>query len=503
MSALFQLNSLREYPSLKAILYYSSQDLHAQYGLRHFLNKYNFAAADNPQNADVCIGYSASEGLGSKTQILLSSTAKDGCCFLRFEDKVIPFFKQPVKTDSGRYLVMAEDHNQPYPCITISDKKINIGFDIFAETGRTLAGCYDALFLKNDKPGKYLKATPIVDVLEEILFSAIRRLRPDLCPNPGFSWPDGHQFAMVLTHDVDRIYKTHQYLRSILSSSVKADLSGLSYHTANLLFKHGRNNPFWTFDSVCSLEDSLGVKSTFFFLQETGRVNPFNPKSWGIYHGRYDIRKSAVKNTICRLDEQGYEIGVHGSYRSYKNPVLLKKEKSLMESITGSEAAGIRQHFLNYDRDVTPSLHHICGFKYDTSIGFRPGQGMGFRRGTSFPFPIMSSDGRELPVLELPLIIMDTAIGPAAAGEECFDLMRQVEKYRGVFTVLWHQNTLNKKEFPFLSGLYETLIMEARKRGAWIATAREVYHWITAQDQFTDTCQENYKPGSKSPSHME
>lgn len=76
MSALFQLNSLREYPSLKAILYYSSQDLHTQYGLRHFLNKYNLAAADNPQYADVCIGYSAPEGLGSKTQILLSSTAK-------------------------------------------------------------------------------------------------------------------------------------------------------------------------------------------------------------------------------------------------------------------------------------------------------------------------------------------------------------------------------------------------------------------------------------------
>ncbi len=496
MSALFQLNSLREHPSLKAKLYYSSQDLYAQYGLRHFLNKYNFAAADNPQYADVCIGYSASEIPGPKTQILLSSTAKDGCCFLRSEEKVIPFFKQPMKTDSGRHLVMAEDHNQPYPCISVTDKEINIGFDFFAETGRTLAGCYDTHFLKNDNAGKYLRATPIVDVLEEILFSAIRKIRPDLCPNPGFSWPDGHQFAMVLTHDVDRIYKTHQYLHSILTSSVKADLSGLGYHTANLLFKHGRNNPFWNFDSVCSLENSLGVKSTFFFLQENGRVNPFSLKSWGIYHGRYNIRKSAVKNAIRRLDEQGYEIGVHGSYRSYKDPVLLKKEKSMIESITGSEVSGIRQHFLNYDPDITPSLHHICGFKYDTSIGFKPGQGMGFSRGTSFPFLIMSSDRKVLPVLELPMIIMDKAIGSAAAVEECFDLMRQVEKYRGVFTILWHQNTLNKKEFPFLASLYETLIMEARKRDAWIATAREVYHWITAHGQFTDTCQDKIQAGA-------
>jgi peptidoglycan/xylan/chitin deacetylase (PgdA/CDA1 family) len=105
--------------------------------------------------------------------------------------------------------------------------------------------------------------------------------------------------------------------------------------------------------------------------------------------------------------------------------------------------------------------------------------GNGFRRGTSFPFPVMLPDKTVSSVLEIPLIIMDTAIGSSAAKEECFDLLDQVEKHQGVLTVLWHTNKLNPQEFPEYFKLYENIITEAKKRGAWIARASDVYRWIT------------------------
>jgi len=287
---------------------------------------------------------------------------------------------------------------------------------------------------------------------------------------------------MVLTHDVDQVYKTHQYLISLLNSIKKPDLFELGCHLKNMLFKHGVSNPYWTFDVMRDLENALGVKSTYYFLNESGKVNPLSLKSWILYTGRYDIEKPVIRKSILKLDESGFEIGIHGSYRSFNQPELLQKEKHTLESIAGKEIEGIRQHYLNYDINSTPSIHCNCGFKYDTSIGLKPATGIGFRRGTSFPFSIMLPDLSISDLMELPLIIMDSAVGSTATYDECFNLVDQVEKYGGVLTILWHTTAFNKQDKPELLDLYVKLVNEARKRGAWIARADEVYKWVAGEN---------------------
>jgi hypothetical protein len=472
--------------SSKQITIFSDfQEPYAQYGLQHFMKKYGFTSADNPQNADVYLGYSPFLNGQQRIQIIMNVTAGKGVSLLNMQGESIPLLKIPVKIEGGTPLIKAVDDGEEYPCASISDNKIFIGFDLFAEIGRILAGFYDERFLEQDQTGKTLRAVPVVDALEEFLFSSISQSLSDKNLNQPFLWPEGHKFALVVTHDVDRIYKTYQYLPSIFKSLKKARLNELAYHFRNLLFKHGPDNPYWTFNQLSGLDRSLGIKSTYYFLNETGRLNPFSFKSWILYSGRYKVEASMVKENIQKLRDMDYEIGVHGSYNSYRNQDLLYAEKQTLESIVGSEIVGIRQHHLNYDYHTTPGIHHSCGFKYDTSIGFKPDYGIGFRRGTSFPFQILMPDMSISPLLEIPLLIMDSALGLTAEVEECFSLLSQVEKYHGVLTILWHSNSLNQNEYPMLFDTYNRIIKEARERGAWIASAADVYKWVTASPMRT------------------
>jgi len=67
-----------------------------------------------------------------------------------------------------------------------------------------------------------------------------------------------YEFAVCLTHDVDRPYKTYQ---GPYYAVTDRDLSQL-----RSLFSS--NRPYWQFEEIMALEEDLGVRSTFFFLNE-------------------------------------------------------------------------------------------------------------------------------------------------------------------------------------------------------------------------------------------
>jgi hypothetical protein len=91
-------------------------------------------------------------------------------------------------------------------------------------------------------------------------------------------------FALCLTHDVDRPYKTYQAVYDALQHRSIRPLRAL---------KPGVN-PYWQFDDILSLEDELGVRSAFYFLNEPSlfRQPPrewLQPTHWIEHLGRYDV----------------------------------------------------------------------------------------------------------------------------------------------------------------------------------------------------------------------
>ena len=292
-------------------------------------------------------------------------------------------------------------------------------------------------------------------------------------------WPDGKQFALCLTHDVDRVKKTYQYFTRFMRFSKKLQIKNAVneiFNFLNFYFSRGsKKDPYWNFEIIMDIERKFCVKSTFFFLYESGKINIFKPKTWKLYLGRYDIKNLEVVKVIKKLDLEGWEIGLHGSYKSYTNKNLLKKEKEELEGVLGKRVYGIRQHYGNLKIPETWKLQEDLGFEYDSSFGITDYDG--FKGNKYFPFRPFES-----PFLEIPLTIMEHRLflsdkNKEEIWEECKKIIKDVEEKNGVLTILWHNRIFDENEFLGRSEIYERIIELCKEKDAWITNAYEIAKW--------------------------
>jgi peptidoglycan/xylan/chitin deacetylase (PgdA/CDA1 family) len=271
-------------------------------------------------------------------------------------------------------------------------------------------------------------------------------------------------FSICLTHDVDRTQKTYQYVYGILHNLLKGNLQRSWYHFTSFFGK----DPYWNFQRIISLEKKYNVKSTFFFLHETMPFNLLKPATWVLSLGRYKVTNRKVKNVIQWLDRNGWEIGVHGSYNSYKNGKLLRKEKKLLERIVGHSIPGVRLHYHRNLKKRTWDLQKQAGFEYDASFGFT--DRIGFKGKIYTPFRTNEK------FLVLPLVIQDKYLVRNKNWKtELGKLMDETKKNNAVLNVLWHQRVFNEQEFPKYREVYEYIIQEGKRRKVKFLTCKEVF----------------------------
>lgn len=270
---------------------------------------------------------------------------------------------------------------------------------------------------------------------------------------------------VALTHDVDRIKKHYQYFTYPLKALLKGDIKTALYHYASCFHAE----PYWNFPDIIKIEEEYGVRSTFFILDETIPFKLFDKKNWQLSLGRYKISNPKLREAVQFLDKNGWEIGVHGSYLSYNNEELLKKEKQNIEEIIGHEIIGSRQHYLNWD-ETTWNIHKACGFKYDSTWGLS--EDIGFREHKIKPFKPFNDY-----FTEIPLIVMDVPFIPKAdKWERIVEIINKVEEEDGIFVINWHQRVYKEKEFPGYLSSYHRIIKMCKDRGAEFKTMGEFYH---------------------------
>ncbi|MBN2239588.1 MAG: polysaccharide deacetylase family protein [Dehalococcoidales bacterium] len=456
------------------------------YGLEHFLFKFGIHAAINQTDTpdiDITNRYDSSNG---KVCIEYNQAEIHGAIqsYLKIKSRNIPLFEIPGEINlSGSDRVLAEfaGHANNTPAAISSRKKMKLGFDIFNEIGHILDGQLEPVFALKTVESENIHLLPVVDILTDFLFDQLQILcqTNNIVLETKQFWPKNKKFTLCLTHDVDRIYKTFQYAPSMIRALKKGNAGQLINQVKSLLFDKGTGNPFWNFNRISRLENELGVKSTFFFLRETGKVRPFNLRSWILFAGRYNISHPDVVRVMNELYNDGFDIGLHGSYNSYTNASMLAEEKAEIEKYLPGKLQGIRQHFLNFDRNRTFNIHEEIGLKYDTTLGFNPGEGTGFRRGTSFPFyPYNTETGQSCSILEIPLTVMDGALNTGSELSDCASLMDTIAEYNGVLTLLWHQRLFNEQEFPGMLSLYKRIIEMALEKDAWVSSASAIRDWL-------------------------
>jgi hypothetical protein len=304
--------------------------------------------------------------------------------------------------------------------------------------------------------------------------------------------PPGHEFALLLTHDVDRPYKTYQ---SIYYAVTERDPS----HLASLL---PGVDPYWQFENITALEEDLGVRSAFYFLDEQRllRDRPLcdllSPTAWRLYAGRYDPAAPPFPELIRRLDAGGWEVGLHGSYESYRDATRLRREKDGLEATLGHELTGGRQHYLNLERPATWRRQADVGLRYDASLG--SSSTVGFQHGTGVLRPFDDE------FVVFPLTVMENALPdpgdrPEEAWAVCRDLLDEAAATGAVMTVLWHPRCFSVRDFPGYLPLYRRLVERSTAAPGWVRRPTSIASSTTRRRQPGVTRTPHAAPGRRKP----
>ncbi len=282
-------------------------------------------------------------------------------------------------------------------------------------------------------------------------------------------FPENKIFAVCLTHDVDDIYPP---LSHSLLSSVHC-LKNLNFEgsVSQLLWKlRGKeHSPYLNLSEIMDLEASYGAKSSFYFI--AAEADPI----------RFRYNLEDIGHSIGEVSDRGWESGLHGGYYSYDNPEAIKSEKKRLEAVLGKKVKGFRNHYLRFKTPDSWEILANSGFKYDSTFGYS--KSVGFRNGMCHPFrPYNLKEGREIEILEIPLVIMDVALfANSKSFEEAWEytknLIDTTARLNGVITLLWHNFVFGCSFRKDWVKLYEKTLQYCSERGAWITSGEEIYRW--------------------------
>jgi hypothetical protein len=282
--------------------------------------------------------------------------------------------------------------------------------------------------------------------------------------------PDGAAFALLLTHDVDRPYKRWQ----------APYFAARNRRPSEVFDVLPWRQPWWRFDDVARVEREAGVRSAFYFLRERSLLDrPLadlrNPTYWVEGLGRYDPSDPAVRGVIDRLVDGGWEVGLHGSYDSYREPDRLAAEYDRLAALTEAPVVGGRQHHLNLDRPATWRAHRAAGLRYDASLGSATEVGFAHGYGPRRP---LDDDFLAVPTAVMDKALPDPGAAPAEARAALDDVLCEARETAAVVAVLWHPRTFDDGDFPGHRDLYRWLLGRTADLGGWAGPPRAVLDWF-------------------------
>lgn len=252
-------------------------------------------------------------------------------------------------------------------------------------------------------------------------------------------------FGFMLSHDIDFVdtYTSNYFLYKI-KEVLQIKKSKLTFATNLILGLKGmlkyfyilkKDNPYWNFDFLRSLERSHNFRSIFFFLDK------------GVLHSDayYSFDEKRMVDLFNHLQKEGCEIGLHGTVQSISNTDKMISSRNKLRDYSKASVTGIRQHRLLWDHPGTAIIQKSVGLAYDTTLGFAAHEGFRNSYCGSFKFYDFAKD-KMLDLWEFPLNVMDVTLfayrnySPKVAMEKCIQIMEEVRKFNGVFTLLWHNS---------------------------------------------------------------
>jgi hypothetical protein len=309
-------------------------------------------------------------------------------------------------------------------------------------------------------------------------------------------WPDGRRFAICLTHDVDLVSlaSTPRQVLRFARGGLARDGSGARAALLRLVRPPVRvarsirlgvaraPSTAGTLETCVQLEAEHGVTASYLFtVPPAGGPSRYDctyaPGDACVFRG---VRQP-IAHVMRTLAEEGFDVGLHGSYPAAVRPGALAAERATLERATTLRVTTTRQHFVRWDVRRTPRLQEEAGLGVDSTLGFNTD--VGHRSGTSLPYRLFDVElRRPLDVLEVPFVAQDGALlGPFGrrldlprARETLAGLVEGAERAGAAVTVVFHPDKLLR---PDWLALYEWLLDHAEARGAWTTSLGGLQAW--------------------------
>lgn len=326
---------------------------------------------------------------------------------------------------------------------------------------------------------EYARLGVPLDIVDRYLAHLQEALGAIGVPRRRGPWPQGREYALVLSHDVDYL-AVHawdnlvQAGKAVMRHLVRQRDAGDAWRAGvgYLRAVAQRRDAYSGITEILAGERALGVKSSFQVAVGHRHPNDVN----------YHVEDEGVCADLRAILEAGFELNLHGSYRSTENVQWYVDEVELLTRRL-ARPLGSRQHFLSFDYDRLFEAQERAGIEYDMSIGYPDRTGP--RAGFSFPyFPYNLREERPYRVLQIPLMLMDVTLRgymglrpePARAVIEA-----QLDELRtkgGAASAVWHPIVFGGARDPGYDRLYFDMVRRVGATGGWAADGRSVNaHW--------------------------
>lgn len=281
-------------------------------------------------------------------------------------------------------------------------------------------------------------------------------------------WDGKYDFALCVTHDVDRTGDNVPY------RMFKNVYFGVRSRRPSLLLRAlAPENDDFQFRRVLDLEKEYAVESSaWFFLSSTRRILGCSlPR-----HGDYSLTNEYAQEGMRLLHDR--ERGLHIPFVNLDAQSIHQEIKNTAPHM---HVRGVRSHYL---RGVFPDLLvelEKLGLTYDSTFGFNDVPS--FRFGTSYPF-CPNVDGRRLNIMEVPLNIMDVHVHDLGRFQDylrrLFPLLRATHS---VCVANWHPHRFNQHQFgDIYERAFEELLSAAKEHGAWLTSIEHLLEVVKQRE---------------------
>ncbi len=310
-------------------------------------------------------------------------------------------------------------------------------------------------------------------------------------------WPGQGRFAVCLTHDVDLLSARSTPRQVLRHARAGLESDGTIRRFARPPARVARSLRAGiarapatreTIERSVELETARSLTASYLFTPPPGRdASRFDCVYALDDPCRFRGARRSVAEIMRTLADEGFDIGLHGSYHAGLRPGALRRERDALEQATGLPIETTRQHLLHWDARWTPALQEAAGLRVDSSLGFN--RNVGFRAGTSLPFRLFDvTEHKQLQLLEVPPVLQDVSLLGAWGLELTLDRARErvaefvttAEAAGTAVTLVFHPDKLAE---PRWLGLYEWTLDHLLERRAWITSLRGLAEWWRLREE--------------------